>query len=760
MRFLHPEILYFLIAAVIPVIVHLLRLHRYKRIYFSNVRLLQAVQNEQKRSSRLREWLVLACRVLVFASVVVAFSQPYIPLDDRQSSVGAQTRLSIYLDNSFSMQAPSRREILLDKAKNEVRSILRAFGPDVQVQLLTNDFSGEEQNFLSPQEIEERLQDIGFNASVRSFDQICARQKRLFDDLSVPFSARVCYFVSDFQKSTFGLPLRKFTGDSLTRYVFVPVRGVDYSNLSMDSLALDMPLVQAGRPALMRAFIRNRSQEELLQVPLRLFVDGKQAGVYSVDLPAGTRVCIPVQLQFEQSGIHTGYVEIADYPVNSDDRLYFSLDISERIPVWHLYDLHEEEAFHRLFSTDSGFAYRSVPVSQLDYSSLSACRFVILGYSASLSTALTGELKKFIENGGGLLLLPPDDPSLLDPSGADFASSLLGSSWHDYREEPSQVREIATDHPVFAMAFDRLPQNTALPKVKARYALPSPSAVPYRSLMRFSSRSGDDMLREYALGKGRLYMLSAPLDPEVSDFTQNFTFVVSVLDMVLLSGNTPRLYYTISGQDGIYLPASLFLGKEQEDGYRIYSQDGSLEFTPRIERVGSEMAFFTYGQISQEGNYFIGVPEPGSGKRSHRDFRQNSRQDFRGDIRTSSSGESVPGSPGSDASSDTTGMTPVSLTDYRRIYPLSFNHNPLESEKECYSDSELQTWFRTCGNGRFYLMNPEKTDLSQSARRMNRGTELWKVFLIFALLFALCETLLLRSDPKGKKSSRNFKKKE
>ena len=51
-QFLHPVFLYGLLLLVIPVLLHLFSLKRYKKVYFSNFNFLEALQKQKKNSSR------------------------------------------------------------------------------------------------------------------------------------------------------------------------------------------------------------------------------------------------------------------------------------------------------------------------------------------------------------------------------------------------------------------------------------------------------------------------------------------------------------------------------------------------------------------------------------------------------------------------------------------------------------------------------------------------------------------------------------
>ena len=731
MRFVHPAYLYFLFVLAVPVLVHLFKMRRYKQEYFSNVRLLQQIQQEQKKSSKLREYRVLAFRMLTLACLVMAFAQPYLPQDEEDAAMGASPKLSIYLDNSLSMQAPSASRVLLDQAKEQVKKILQAFPPDIPVQLLTNDFEGSEQQFSQASSLLERLPEIDFSPVSRSFHQISARQRELFESTGTPPDSRLCYYVSDFQKSVWDLPQSPWQ-DSLESRVFVPVRGVDYANLSLDSLALENPVLQAGRDIGLQVFLRNRSDREQTSVPVRLFVDGKQTGVYPVDLEAGESRMLRIPFRLDEAGAHQAWVEVADYPMEFDNRLYFSLMLQEKIPVLHLYASGNASlAVAKVFRNDSLFSYRAVPVSRLDYHTIKDARFIVLENLAFLPSALVAGLEGFVAAGGSLLLVPPaaweegkmeerNPGSALDEktsvSWQDMVRNLLSAGYGPFRPDSLQVGWMNREHPLFALALEKggkVQPNESYPRIHAFYPLPSPSRIPYVPLMGFyadPSRGGQDFMRAYPLGKGMLYLIASPLEKEYGDFAAHYTFVVSLLDMALYQGGGARLYAWTGSREPFYLSSSLLESKDVL--YHIRSEEGDFDIMPEIRFLGAEAAVLTHGEVTEAGNYSLvavlqGVADQGTGKEAE-----------------------------------------TSLVG-KGMIPLSFNINRLESEKECWTDEELTAWISRFGGKHSYLLDPGKTDFSKQISRMNRGLELWKVFLIFALAFALLEITALRRPIKA-----------
>src|SRR5690606_14101822 len=100
MNLLYQQFLYGLIAIAIPIIVHLFNFRRTRKVYFSNNRFLQDIKESNSSRLRLKHLLVLLCRILFIAFLVLAFAQPYISSDN---TLIPGDHVKIYVDNSFSM---------------------------------------------------------------------------------------------------------------------------------------------------------------------------------------------------------------------------------------------------------------------------------------------------------------------------------------------------------------------------------------------------------------------------------------------------------------------------------------------------------------------------------------------------------------------------------------------------------------------------------------------------------------------------------
>ena len=132
MQFKHPELLWALLVLLIPIIVHLFQLRRFKKTPFTNVAMLQKVVAESRKSSTIKKWLLLFTRMALLSCLVIAFAQPFFANKDALK----EKETVIYLDNSFSMQGKKDGLSLLEKS---IQDFLRVVPDNTTFTLFTND---------------------------------------------------------------------------------------------------------------------------------------------------------------------------------------------------------------------------------------------------------------------------------------------------------------------------------------------------------------------------------------------------------------------------------------------------------------------------------------------------------------------------------------------------------------------------------------------------------------------------------------------
>jgi hypothetical protein len=131
MYFKNPEILYFLALLIIPILVHLFQLQKFVKIPFSNVAFLQKIQQQSRKSSRIKKWLILTTRLLLITAIIFAFSQPYFG----NAHNSKKQHSFLYLDTSLSTSSTGEKGNLLQVA---IQEIIESTALNNRYSLLTN----------------------------------------------------------------------------------------------------------------------------------------------------------------------------------------------------------------------------------------------------------------------------------------------------------------------------------------------------------------------------------------------------------------------------------------------------------------------------------------------------------------------------------------------------------------------------------------------------------------------------------------------
>ena len=157
--------------------------------------------HDTKARNKLKNLLILTCRLLAVFFLVMAFAQPFIPQDNATVTKG-QKAVSIWVDNSFSMDAVGTSGSLLDEVKKDAREIVAAYGATDRFQLLTNDFEGRHQRLVSKEEFLELLEEVKPSPAVRNVSEVVRRQQDLLNNTpDIESGNRQAFLLSDFQQT-------------------------------------------------------------------------------------------------------------------------------------------------------------------------------------------------------------------------------------------------------------------------------------------------------------------------------------------------------------------------------------------------------------------------------------------------------------------------------------------------------------------------------------------------------------------------------
>ncbi len=140
MQFLAPLWLALGAAAAVPLLLHLWNRRRAgERVFFPAVRLLSEAAQARGAAIRLRDWLLLALRVLAVVLLAAAAARPSVGGAAGRVGARAPAAIALVLDNSLSTTAVVDGRPVLDALRDELRAALGAAVAGDRVWLVTAD---------------------------------------------------------------------------------------------------------------------------------------------------------------------------------------------------------------------------------------------------------------------------------------------------------------------------------------------------------------------------------------------------------------------------------------------------------------------------------------------------------------------------------------------------------------------------------------------------------------------------------------------
>ena len=593
MKFLYPGFLYALVAIAIPIIIHLFNFRRYKKVYFSNVKFLQEVKQQTKAKNNLKHLLILLARILAITFLVLAFAQPYFPVDDQLMSEKNKS-VSIYIDNSFSMDAVGKNGRLLDHAKQLARDIINIYEPTDQFHLVTNNFLGKHHRFVDKKQIIEWIDEIETTPKVKTIDQVNIRQIDLLKEQAS--SGKIAYVISDFQKNI--SELDRLQIDSAISVKFIPINGIETNNLYIDSCWFTSPFRQVNKQEKLIVRIKNKTDQAHENVPVKLTINGQQRALGSFNVEADEQVEVELNFISPEAGIKKAEVSITDYPIIFDDTYYFSYEVAERLSVLLINGDKDNNQIQRLFKRDSLIQLTKYEVGNIDYSSFNSQNTIILKNVTTISSGLNRQLLQFVEEGGSLLVFPAKSAQISTYN--EFLLSFEGNSFSGVDSAKKRIEDVSFDHPLYDGVFEEIPENIDLPTVNFNYVTKQQIKNNEQQLLRLSNNRSYLSLYNYKLGK--VYVCSSPLGENNGSFVQHAIFVPTLYQIVLQSISTGILSYSISDNSFVTLNKNFVIS---DNILHVVSTQNNFDVIPEYRVIDNKPSIMLHDQISVAGNYDI-----------------------------------------------------------------------------------------------------------------------------------------------------------
>ncbi|HSI89881.1 MAG TPA: BatA domain-containing protein, partial [Adhaeribacter sp.] len=573
-------------AVAIPVIIHLVQLRRPKRVLFTNVAFIRNIENITSSQRKIKDWLILLCRILFIAFLVLVFARPFIPADD--NSLGSVSAVKLFIDNSFSMQNEAEKGglTLLETGIDEATKVLENFPASTRVNLLDNTFKTSSGHSQSRENLLQQLPQISLSPVNRGTDIIYSRLN------SGPAAGKAATFwFSDFQKSSFD-PGFFAVSDSVSPVNLVVLKPGRNSNVFIDSLALEDELVRPGENNRLLIRVFNSGEADLKGITLKLLIGNRLASSISLDLKAKTSTTASMEFMLNEPGLQQARIEVEDQPITFDNTFHFVLRPASPLRIVDISSVVNNQT-GRLYVNEPLFRYQFQRPEQINIRNIEEADLILLNEVTSISAALRDNLKKYVAAGGSLVIVPAEKREAADYN-ALFQGFGLPVSGTDKNE--GLVYQLALpdlQDPFFRNVFSDLDKRLQMPA--------APGILNWRradaDILKF--RNGAPFLSRFRHGQGRVYVFASPFSMAKNEFSRNAIFVPVMYKLVLTSHQAEQqLAYNFSQRTfSLAVPFT----DVRHDVFTL--EKDSVKFIPEQQLKGGRMFFSIPVEMSEAGFY-------------------------------------------------------------------------------------------------------------------------------------------------------------
>lgn len=688
MVFLNPSILLGLLASLIPVIIHLLNLRKLKRIEFSTLDFLKELQKNKIKRIKIKQWILLALRVLIILFLVASFARPTIETSSLGGTSAAKTTAVFVLDDSPSMSVIGAHGNYFNYSRETIKNILAQLNEGDDLSLFT--LSGTEKfssvnsdNFLDVVD-NTKITDISGSPG-RTFNHVLEylKQSDNFNKELYLFSDRQHHF---FENDSVFANLANGLSDLNARTYFFDVSGSEYNNVGISQLKSVNQIFELNKAAGFSAIVTNYGSVAEKNVVASLSINGKKVARQSVDVNPGESKLVSFQTNLDDTGFLNITASIENDEFEKDDNVYLSIYVPEKINVGLFYEKQTDILYLNpaLYEAETNESFNVVrkPIQQITSVNINVFEVIIL--VGNIPEGNSDLLNNYSENGGGIIWFPStgqlnaENPNITIPGNNQIAVSIIT----DKNGIEYSIANMELSHPVFTNLFQQEKRPKPAP-IRLFSFLKYNAPADFLEIIKFED--GTPLLAENRIGKGKTLVYNVAPDLTSSDFPLTGMFAPLVNKGIYYLTNTNETDTTWFSGNKVILNTSNY----PYSNVRVELPDGNSLYLP-ADSVKNKN-YLEISETAQTGFYKL-------------------------------------------------------FSEEKQVDCFAVNLETKESQTLRVSEDELKDKFNS-DVLLFNFLTPED-NYREAIVQARFGTELWRYFLIIALILAVIEMLLARNSKK------------
>ncbi|HXV50165.1 MAG TPA: BatA domain-containing protein [Candidatus Binatia bacterium] len=523
--FLYPAFLLGLLAASLPILIHLLNRRRLKRVQFPAVRFILLSQKRISRSYRLRHWLLLALRTLAVVFLALLLANPIFQSGAGLFAGSGPVSLVVLLDNSLSMTWSGDGNGF-KQAKEAARLLISGLNEGDRAALVPTNISGKEAFRLKDQK-EILLKELESIEIADGTANLTAALGKAYELLNLPAGEKEIRFITDMGLTgwdQFSLAGLKQMDPSIPLKLIHVGRKEQALNASIKEIRLGGHGVGVNLPIHIEATVANFGDSEIKDMLVQLSIDGENKEQKLAAVPPKGATSVNFRTTIARPGAHLGRITLKKEGLAGNAVANFTLEAQDKLKVLVV----DGDPQTSLVQSDTFFLVRALnPAGERDSSlflptaivtdglhtaNLDSYQVVILCNVATLPDGFVAKLQSYLRQGGGLLIFAGDKLQL-DHYNQKLAQ-ILPAPLRDKKSGPEasgeKIDKFDLAHPALQSLVDPILQESLKSARVWSYARGGGKTL-------ISLANGDPLLLEQKIGAGKVMLMTTSADRDWND---------------------------------------------------------------------------------------------------------------------------------------------------------------------------------------------------------------------------------------------------
>jgi uncharacterized membrane protein len=536
MSFLTPLFFLGVAALAAPILVHLVRRTRARRVQFPALVFVRQVPQRTIRRRTLQNLLLLLLRCLAILLIVIAFTRPFFSGGSAAKDNSAAGATVILVDNSLSM----RREGLFAEAQRRAEAALDETRIDEQVALLGFDkrYTVVNRFTTDKNRLRAAVSSLSAGWDGTDYEQALRGAESLLSEIVTTGPKRIV-MISDFQAPGWSQASATFKLASNTQLTTLDVGGNSPpANVAITNV--EAHGVVFGQKYLDNLVVHVSNFSDTPKDHIQVDFQINDQTIEKRDISLNSRDSRVVEFTgFNlNEGVNRCTIDIGTSDFAPDNRFYFTLRretpakalIVESATRGRSDSLHLQSALTT--NEDLPFTFTLKSTGSVDPTSISDYALVVLNDTGALSPALAETLARFVEAGGQIIVStgPQTQVDSFNTSLQRITPATLREAVQPKFGQSVAITEVKFDHPIFEVFQEsgRLASANVIGYFRSE---PSTNAA---VLARFED--GSPALVEGRTGKGRVMLFTSSLGPSWNDLPLTPLYLPFIHQMVRYAG--------------------------------------------------------------------------------------------------------------------------------------------------------------------------------------------------------------------------------